>query len=275
MTTLAPHQFQRIADIAREHWGLHLTDKKVQLVQNRLASFLRKSPFADVDAYLSHLDHEADQEDMLVFFDLLSTNVTSFFREHDHFNYLEREFYTPLERGTLTLPGRAIRIWSAACSTGCEPYSLAMHAMECLPSFSRWDLRILATDLSNSAVATAKEATYPEAMVSGLDKRLVSTYFQRGNGIAPGSVKVAPAVRRLVTVGRLNLMEPWPMKGPFDVIFCRNVMIYFDKPTRERLVNRMHQLLRPGGIFAIGSAETLASLKTDFTTVQASVYRKS
>ncbi|MCH8200417.1 MAG: chemotaxis protein CheR, partial [Chloroflexi bacterium] len=122
MTTLATSQFETIAELARERWGLNLTDRKQGLVANRLGSFLRKSPFADVAEYLDHLKRDADEEDMLVFFDLLSTNVTSFFRERQHFDYLEREFWTPLARGNITTPNRRIRIWSAACSTGPEAY---------------------------------------------------------------------------------------------------------------------------------------------------------
>ena len=117
MTILADTQFRSIAELARERWGLNLTDRKQGLVANRLGSFLRKSPFADVAEYLEHLKRDADEEDMLVFFDLLSTNVTSFFRERQHFDYLEREFWTPLARGNITTPHRRIRIWSAACST--------------------------------------------------------------------------------------------------------------------------------------------------------------
>ena len=257
-----------------QRWGLNLTDRKRQLVSNRLAKFLRKSRFENIAGYLEHLENEADDEDMLVFFDLLSTNVTSFFRERQHFDYLEREFYTPLARGDVTRPGRRIRLWSAACSTGPEPYSLAMHAMEHLPDLDSWDFQILATDLSNSAIEEAKIGTYPKKMVDGLDGALVRKYFQRGSGPNEGMVKIAPHIHKLVTVRRLNLMDHWPFLGPFDVIFCRNVMIYFDQPTRAHLVGRMYDLLHPGGILAVGSAETLSGLNSNFRTVQPSVYVK-
>ncbi len=272
MSTLAPSQFEKIAEIARDNWGLDLTERKEKLVSNRLAKFLRKSPFEDVEAYLNHLEHEADDADMLAFFDLLSTNVTSFFRESQHFDYLEREFYTPLARGNLTTRGRKIRIWSAACSTGPEPYSLAMHAMEHLTNYEKWDVKVLATDLATSALNEAKVAMYPVKMVEELPEKMVKKHFLRGTGEQKDMVKVAAHIREMVTIRRLNLMESWPFKGPFEVIFCRNVMIYFDKPTRERLVNRMYDLLSPGGILAIGSAETLSGLDTKFQTVQPSVY---
>jgi chemotaxis protein methyltransferase CheR len=270
---LAANQFKRIAVIARERWGLCLTDKKIPLVTNRLSAFLRHTPFDSIDAYLEHLEREATEEDMLVFFDLLSTNVTSFFRDKPHFDYLEREFYTPRARGNLTTPGKRIRIWSAACSTGQEPYSLAMHALEHLPDLASWDFKVLGSDLSNYAVEQSKAGTYAKDKLDGIPAEMVKKYFAPAR--EPGNVVVTPAVRSLVTIAQLNLMDPWPFKGSFDIIFCRNVMIYFDAETRRKLVMRFHQLLHPGGILAVGSAETLAGLNTPFTAVQPSVYSKA
>lgn len=274
MTTLAIGQFDQIAEMARQRWGLNLTERKRQLVFNRLAKFLRASRFESIAEYLEHLESDADDDDMLVFFDLLSTNVTSFFREIQHFEYLEREFYTALARGNLKLPNRRIRIWSAACSTGPEPYSLAIHATKCLPDINSWDFKILATDLSNSAIAEAEQATYPEKMIKDMDGNLVKKHFLKGKGSNAEQYQVAKHIRDLVTIRRLNLIDNWPIKGPFDIIFCRNVMIYFDKSTREKLVLRMYNILRPGGILAVGSAETLSGLETKFRTVQPSVYVK-
>ncbi len=274
MTILQTSQFEKIAKIARERWGLDLGDRKQSLVASRMAKFLKKTPFDDIDAYLRHLECDGAEEDMLAFFDILSTNVTSFFRERQHFDYLEREFYTALARSNLTTPGRRIRIWSAACSTGPEPYSLAMHAIEHLPDFESWDFKVLATDLATSAITEARAAVYPQKMVDDLPESLVRRYFLQGTGARAGMVRVAEPVRRLVTIRRLNLMDSWPITGPFEIIFCRNVMIYFDRPTRERLVQRLYGLLNPGGILAIGSAETLSGMDTEFRTVQPSVYVK-
>lgn len=273
-TLLKKRDFKRVAEIAKTNWGLNITEKKVELVENRLRSHLRKSIFNSISEYLDHIENEADDEDRLVFFDLLSTNVTSFFRERDHFDYLEREFYTPLNRGNLTLPGRRIRIWSAACSTGPEAYSMAIHAMEHLEDLSAWDFKILATDLSNTAVEQARKAVYPEKMLEKMDKSLRSKYFTKITGKQQVSYQVTSKIREFITIARLNLMDSWSLKGPFDVIFCRNVMIYFDKNTREELVLKFYELLRPGGILTIGSAETLTGLKTPFKTAQASVYTK-
>ncbi len=273
MPVLAPlstPQFERIASIAKARWGLSLPPSKFQLVSSRFASFLRKSEFNDIADYLRHIETNASEQDLLAFFDILSTNVTSFFRDRAHFDYLERELFTPLARGNLTLPGKRLRIWSAGCSTGCEPYTLAMIAHDMLASVGGWDIQILATDLSNYAVAEAQAATYTADEVKAIPRDLLAAHFARQGD----RFVVQPHLRQMVKVAQLNLMSNWPMKGPFDVIFCRNVMIYFDHPTRERLVNRFAALLRPNGIFAVGSAESLAGMHTGLRSAMPSLYVK-
>lgn len=268
--SLSKSQFDRIVVIAKNHWGLALSANKVQLVTSRLSTFMRKSSFACVDEYLHHIEKKADDKDLLIFFDLLSTNVTSFFRDRAHFDYLERELFTALARGNITLPGRKLRMWSAGCSTGCEPYTLAMVAQEFTRELNGWDIQILATDLSNYAVEEARKGVYAADVVKDLPKELLARHFSKAGDLW----EVKPHLRSMVKVGQLNLMEDWPMQGPFDVIFCRNVMIYFDGPTRERLVNRFASLLRPGGIFAVGSAETLAGMNVGLRSAMPSLYLK-
>ena len=272
MSTISTSHFNRIAEIAYRNWGLHLSEKKTQLVSTRISKFLRKSPFADVAEYLGHIETAATPADMLELFDMLSTNVTSFYREQQHFDYLEREFYTPLAKGNLTTPGKRIRLWSAACSTGPEPYSMAIQALELLPDIEKWDFKILATDLANSAVEKAKAGVYPAQMLEGMPRTLLKKYFEPVSINGLECYRVVDRVRELVTVGQLNLMEQWPFKGPFDVIFCRNVMIYFDQPTKAKLVGRMADLLRPGGVLAVGSAESISALGSNLRTVQPSMY---
>jgi chemotaxis protein methyltransferase CheR len=270
--TLTQPQFDRIAAIAKARWGLALTQAKFQLVTSRLASFLRKSDYSSVAEYLDHLENGAGESDMLVFFDLLSTNVTSFFRDRAHYDYLERELFTGLARNTITLPGRRLRIWSAGCSTGCEPYTLAMLAHDHLAeqAGAPWDVQILATDLSNYAVQEARNGAYEESVVKDIPRDLLTHHFERRGEFWA----VRPHLRKLVKVGQLNLMDNWPMNGPFDVIFCRNVMIYFDAPTRARLIKRFASLLRPGGVFAVGSAETLAGMDAGLRSAMPSLYVK-
>lgn len=272
MQTVTPSQFKQIAETAKKLWGLDLTEKKLHLVSSRLQRFLRNSEHEDVDAYLRHLKSKATDADRLAFFDLLSTNVTSFFRERAAFDYLERELWTPLSRGNLTLPGKKVRIWSAACSTGPEPYTLAMHAMEHLKPFKDWDVSILATDLATSALEKAKAAVYPESMMTPIGPGLVGKYFEDAG--QPGHKRVRKAVRDLVEFKQVNLMDRWTHRGPFDVIFLRNCMIYFDQETRAGLVRKVSEMLRPGGIFVIGSSETLSGLDSDFRPAQPAVYVK-
>jgi chemotaxis protein methyltransferase CheR len=271
---LTKDEFQLIADIAYQRWGLSLPVTKMPMVSGRMASYARRTGVNSVEEFIRRLQNDESEQDLLAIFDMLSTNVTSFFRDPEHFNYLEREFYTGLSRGNTTIPDRRIRIWSAACSTGAEPYSLAIHALENLAGIDGWDVQILATDLSQSALAVARRGVYPADMVRSLDPELVARHFLKGTGPSAGYVKVAPKVRELVTVAGLNLMEPWPMRGPMQVIFCRNVMIYFDNPTKQRLVDRMYDLLDPGGLLVLGSAETLGGLSSRFEHVQPSIYRK-
>ncbi|MCL4222231.1 MAG: protein-glutamate O-methyltransferase CheR [Phycisphaerales bacterium] len=276
MDTLSKRQFAEIAAIARERWGLDLTDKKQALVQNRLAKMLARSQtYESIEHYLDHLRTSGTEEDMLVFFDILSTNTTSFFREKEHFDHLAEHFYPTLESAPR---GKRVRIWSAACSNGSEPYTIGIHARECLPDLNNLDFKILATDLSNKALDAARNAVYPEKALDHLPRQIRATYFEprvmtRGDK-SESFYQVHPSVRSLVSVHQLNLMDPWPMKGPFDVIFLRNVMIYFDKQTREQLVQRMRGLLRAGGLLIIGSAETLSGLDVGLRMVRPAIYVK-
>ncbi len=269
---LAAGQFRRIAALAQEHWGLHLTERKVPLVSSRLSSFLRHTAFDSIEEYLQRLENEPSEEDMLAFFDILSTNVTSFFRDRSHFDCLARELYAPLA-GTSPSARPKLRLWSAACSTGQEPYSLALHALRHVPDIEKRDVRILGTDLSTWAVQAARRAQYPRQKVA---QEVPPEYADAGFVDVDGEhCLVAPRARGLVRIARLNLTADWPFRGTFDAIFCRNVMIYFDTPTREKLVRRFHRLLVPDGLLAVGSAETLAGLDVPFAPVQASVYRKA
>jgi len=267
---LSTRQFQRIAHLAHEMWGLSLPEQKRQMVATRLGRFLKRSRFTTLNEVLKQLEEGASPEDQLAFFDMLSTNTTRFFRDVSHFAFLEREFFTPLARGTATVPQRKIRIWSSACSTGCEPYSIAMTALESMPDLDRWDLKILATDLSSSALESARAGEYPADHAEDLSPERRKRFFEMRDERAI----VRKEVRDLISFRRLNLNAPWPFAGPFQIIFCCNVMIYFDEPTRKALVHRFYDMLTPGGVLAVGSAETLAGLGTRFKAVQANVYRK-
>jgi chemotaxis protein methyltransferase CheR len=263
-------QFERIRKLIYDVCGLTLPPGKESLVQTRLSRRLRALGFAGYDEYLAHLalDHDGSELSHLV--DALTTNKTSFFRDAAHFTYL-RDALLPAHRA-----GR-LRIWSAGCSSGEEPYSVAILLHEAWPDIALRDVRVLATDVSTAMLRLAREAVYGEEALRDVPVPLRVRYFTAipGSGPAAGRrYRVNDQVRALVRLARLNLMADWPVRGPFDAIFCRNVMIYFDRPTRERLVQRFLKLLGPGGHLFVGLSESLTSLEHGLRYVQPAVYAK-
>ncbi|GAF81234.1 unnamed protein product, partial [marine sediment metagenome] len=206
--------------------------------------------------------------------DVISTNLTSFFRENGHFEYLAQTALPRFAAGASKSGVRRIRAWSAGCSSGEEPYSMGICLQENLPEFSRWDVRILATDLSTKVLGKAAQGVYEAERVEQVSPELRNRYFTRVPQRSDRLYTINESVRRMITFGRLNLMGSWPMRGSFDIIFCRNVMIYFDKPTQGRLVDRYWDLLAPGGLLFIGHSESLTGIKHRFRYVQPTVYQR-
>lgn len=269
MTTLtfalASHEFTEIRDLLYDICGINLQSGKEGLVTSRLSKRLRKLGHVDFAAYLRHVRDDPKELSELV--DALTTNKTSFFRESQHFDFL-----TEAVLPTLAERGDAARFWSAGCSTGEEPYTLAMVLSETRPAARRLDARILATDISSRALAQARAGRYSAATVADVPSHLLQRHFVRERAPGDDRYRVGEAVRRLVTFARLNLMAHWPMRGPFDVILCRNVMIYFDRPTQQRLVDRFADLLAPSGYLIVGHSESLTALSHRLTYVQPAVY---
>lgn len=264
--TLTQHDFQAVSRLVHRVAGVNLTPGKEGLVESRLARRLRALGLPSFGDYLRHVEEDSgDELRMLV--DLLTTNKTGFFREGDHFAHL-RTHVLP----RLAARGGDARFWSAGCSTGEEPYSLAMLLAE-EGDAAPHPARILATDISTRVLAKARAAEYDAAMLQDLDRARVTRHFQPLDR-PPSRYRVRPAVRELVHFARLNLVAPWPMRAPFDVILCRNVMIYFDAPTQERLVNRFWESLAPGGTLLVGHSESLTALSHRFTYVQPATYRR-
>ncbi len=274
-TAFAPSDFDgHFATVSRLMYsisGVTLTDRKRDLVKARLSKRLRALGWTSLGDYVRYVQTDAGSGELASMVDALTTNKTSFFRESPHFDFI-RERILPERRD----PSRPIRAWSAGCSSGEEPYTLAIVLLEALPDASRADHRILATDLSRDVLDTARKGVYTEAKMAGIPDDLRRKWFQRQDDAEKHKpvYEVGPELRRLVTVARLNLMEDWPMKGPFDFIFCRNVMIYFDRPTRSRLVDRFADILAPGGHLFVGHSESLSSLSHRLRYVQPAVYRK-
>jgi chemotaxis protein methyltransferase CheR len=211
-------------------------------------------------------------EELVGLINALTTNVTAFFRENHHFEALS-EYMIPeaLQRNQAS---RRLRIWSAGCSTGEEPYCIAMVASAALPTGVRWDLKILATDIDSDVVGAAQAGVYPMDRLTSVPQAQLRRCFRKGVGMNAGQAIVQPDIARLVSFRTLNLMQQWPMSGPFDVIFCRNVMIYFDQATREKLVNRFGEMLAPGGYLCIGHSESIHGGGAPFKLVGKTIYRR-
>jgi len=264
--------FESVRQKLYEQAGISLNDGKRDLVYGRLSRRLRALRLTNFASYLKYLASPEAETELVQFINALTTNLTAFFREPHHFDYLAK---TVLSEATRRNAGdHRIRIWSAGCSTGEEPYSIAMTVRETMPSLHSWDLKILATDLDSNVVETAKSGRYPAQRVEGLPKARVNKWFLRGDERSGDQVQVSEALQELITFKQLNLMDPWPMQGKFDLIFCRNVVIYFDKPTQRKLFDRYADALVTGGYLFIGHSENMHKLSDRFELVGQTMYRK-
>lgn len=263
--------FNKLRDTIKDIAGISLSDQKKELVYGRLTRRLRALRLQTFKEYLEYLEEHTDTE-LELFTNALTTNLTSFFRENHHFEMMATDIHPwLLQRYQQT--GR-LRIWSAGCSTGEEPYSIAITIAESVPDAFSKNIKILATDLDTDVVAKAASGVYADNRIEGLPKERVKKWFVRGTGDKSGFVKVSDKLRDMITFKPLNLMHSWPMKGPFDVIFCRNVVIYFDKPTQAVLFDRYADMLCDSGVLFIGHSETMAEVCNRFELVGKTMYRK-
>jgi chemotaxis protein methyltransferase CheR len=261
--------FRFLSDVVYRSAGIVLNDSRRAMVQGRLMRRLRELNLGSISAYCEHVrNHGEDELGHLI--NAMTTNFTSFMRERHHFEYL-RESLLPylIEARAAT---RRLRIWSAGCSSGEEPYTLAMVLGQAVPA--GWDARILATDLDTNVLARAEAGVYAEKDVQAVPAEWLRRWFLRGNGPNAGRVRVRDELKAFVTFRQLNLLEPWPMRGPFDAIFCRNVVIYFDRPTQSRIFDGFADLLAPDGALFIGHSENLNKVCDRFELVGQTVYRR-
>jgi chemotaxis protein methyltransferase CheR len=268
---LGDAEFEFIRHVVGENAGIVLGPNKRQLVQGRLARRLRELGLPSYEAYCEHV-RQSGPEELVGLINAITTNVTAFFRENHHFEALSS--YMLPEALKRNAASRRLRIWSAGCSTGEEPYCLAMVAAETLPAATRWDLKILATDIDSDVIAAASRGVYTLDRVTSVPQERLRRFFQKGAGDNDGSAIAKQELRSMITFRTLNLLHTWPMRGPFDVIFCRNVMIYFDQATREKLVNRFGEMLAPGGYLCIGHSESIHAGTAPFKLVGKTIYRR-
>lgn len=265
---LGDKEFYFIADFIRKHAGIELSDAKRHLVYGRLVRRLRQLGLTSFSDYCKRL--RDDPEDELEHCaNALSTNLTSFFREAHHFEFLENTIVPAIrQRG----PERPVMCWSAGCSTGEEPYSIAMVLAENLPASYR--IRILATDLDSNVVATGQQGIYKVERITGISEERRKRWFMRGKGAQEGMIRLRSELRDLITFRKLNLLDAWPMRNTFDFIFCRNVIIYFSKETQQKLFDRFHEVLRPSAPMFIGHSESLYKVTDKFHLIGQTIYRR-
>ena len=244
--------FKKIANILHSHAGIALAEGKAALVYSRLAKRLRVLGLRSFRDYCALIDGVEGVDERQAMMAALTTNVTRYFREPHHFDHL-REVVMPKLAETARRGGR-VRLWSAACSNGQEPYSMAITVLSALPEAANLDVKILATDIDPNMIAEGKAGVYREDAVAPVPLDLRRKWFKK----AGSGWEVADELRELVAFRELNLIGDWPMKGKFDVIFCRNVVIYFDEPTQERIWSRFAPVLVPGGTLYIGHSERVS-----------------
>jgi len=268
---ISDKEFKELASFVYSHCGIYLHEGKREMVKARLSKQMRLKGFTTYRNYIHHVTTDTTGNEVVELINAISTNLTSFFRESRHFDYLKDTLIPELNRRSLANP--RLRAWSAGCSTGEEPYTLAMVFLENLASSVK-DFKILATDISTRVLHQAMTGVYSEERINTIPSHLAGKYFSKESASMGRAYRANESLRRVVHFARLNLMEPFPLKGPFQVIFCRNVMIYFDQPSREDLVRRFHHLLSPGGHFFVGHSESLTGIAHPFNYVAPSIYRK-
>jgi chemotaxis protein methyltransferase CheR len=268
---LSDAEFNRLRELVREHTGISLADSKRQLVYGRLARRLRALKLSSFSEYIK-LVERGEGAELEEFTNAVTTNLTSFFREPHHFDFLAQQ----------VLPGvaarasgtRRLRLWCCAASTGEEPYSIAMVLREAQSLLAGWDVKLLATDLDSNVLAHGKAGVYLAERFKSVSGRRLSKFFSDHPGGEAGSMSASDELRDLITFKQLNLMNEWPMKGPFDAIFCRNVIIYFDKETQRALFERMAHLQRPGDFLFLGHSESLYRVSDRYELIGRTIYRR-
>ena len=259
--------FNHLCALVDQHTGIQLAEGKEDMLYGRLSRRIRKIGLSSFKAYIDLLEEDCDE--FGEFINAVTTNLTSFFRESHHFDYLKNTLLPELIQRNRS--SRRIRIWSAGSSTGEEPYSIAMTVAETMPP--GWDVKILATDLDTDVLAHGERGVYDDNRVEGLDRAVVKRWFAK-NRNQPGKVRVKPELQELIYFRQLNLLQTWPLKGPIDIIFCRNVIIYFDMATKQKLMNRYADILASGGHLFLGHSEAMNNMSSRFSLCGKSVYIK-
>jgi chemotaxis protein methyltransferase CheR len=272
--TISTRDYARLCDLIYRESGIHLSAEKKTMLEVRVKRRLKALNLASFVEYCESLfGRERPKDEILHLIDVVTTNKTDFFREPRHFDYLTAKALPDLIERNRT--GRPLLVWSAGCSTGEEPYTLAMVMSEFALTHAGFRFRILATDVSTTVLAKADRGVYSKEVISPVPGALTRRYFLRSRDPGSGQVRVAPELRRLVEFRRLNFMDAdYGIFEKADAIFCRNVIIYFDRPTQERILGKLANHLLPGGYMFVGHSETLHDMDLPLAPVAPALYRK-
>lgn len=274
---LTPELFEKFRKYIYEKARINLGDNKKELVRARFGKVIRQRGMSGFQEYFNWVKGDATGEALREVMNAISTNLTSFFRENDHFVFLAQTLLPEIERRTSSRMGGKIRLrgWSAGCSTGEEVYTTAIVVSETITRLEEWDVKLLATDIDTEVVAHGQQGIYQKDRVSGIQPALVHKYFTPCVDEKSRQVyQVKEQLRRMIAFRHLNLFSEWPFRNKFDFIFCRNVMIYFDRPTQEALINRFYDNLAVGGYLFIGHSESLNGVQHRFEYVKPTIYLK-
>jgi chemotaxis protein methyltransferase CheR len=267
--------FAKYRELIYREAGIALTDSKKSLLISRVAGRLRELGLASFGEYYRVIEDPAAADERGRLLDRICTNETHFFRDPRQFLYLSDEVFPRLEAAAARDGRKRVRAWSAACSTGEEPYSLAMALLHRFPRSSGWQIEVVATDLSNKVLAAAQQALWPIGKAVDIPLHYRKAFMLRGTGSQAGKMKVGPEIREIVSFSRMNLNDPlYSVSGPFDFIFCRNVLIYFDKESKAKVVDRLMTHLTPDGCLFLGYAETTTTLTDRLVSIGPNVYAR-
>ncbi|MCK5241869.1 protein-glutamate O-methyltransferase CheR [bacterium] len=268
---LSNETFEKISGMVSQQCGIHLPETKMGLVKARLGKRVSLLHLKSFDEYLHYIETDNSGTEMVYMLNAISTNVTSFFRDPAHFEFLSKTAFREYQHRFLNQSNQ-LRIWSAGCSTGEEAYSLAITVADSFTAYKAWDIKILGSDISTYALNQAKAGLYHQDTLKSLDPETVENHFEKDG---ENMFRLKANIKHLVYFARINFMHSWRIKGPFDIIFCRNVMIYFTPRIREELVKRFWDILAPDGWLILGTAESLQTIPNPFTFIQNNIYRKT
>jgi len=269
---ITTEEFKKIQNFVKTKVGISLSDQKATMVRGRLHKRLNELKMSSFSEYYKYLNSPDGEEEITSFISAISTNVTSFFRSPHHWTYLKEH----LGELFLSKTKKKIRIWSAACSSGEEPYSIMIFLKENLKDFDSWDIKILATDISHKALSKAIEGEYRQKDVEGMQKAIIHRNFTERKTPMGIVYDIDPVLKSKIIFRTFNLVHDdfSIFKFHFDIVFCRNVMIYFDSPTRKTLISKFARVLEKGGTFIIGDSEAVTENKTEFALIKSSIYKK-